>query len=202
MIGITGDVWEIAEPDPVEELKQAVLEKKDVLQAYINREKKLNRYEPSQGTVTVPPARKAESYMVSTIYTLDHDITDASGAVIYPAGFRYNILDYQPFPLKYKYVIFNGADEAEIAFVFKRFGKDPDVRFLVTQGTGAWLKTVRKTGGDYEVKFLTREMADILHVRATVSAAYQVGNRLKVDVIPVPEKAESPASYQHLQKEN
>ncbi|QTA78492.1 Uncharacterized protein dnl_07140 [Desulfonema limicola] len=196
VIGITGDVWEIAEPDPVEELKKIADAKKEILQAYLDNERNLNKYVPAEGIITIPPAQKSETYIVNTVFTLDHDITDQSGSLIYPAGFKYNILDYRPFPLKNKYVIFNGASKAEIAFVFERFGNDPEAKFFVTRGTEAWLKTIQTTGGAYEIKFLTREMADILHIKATISVVYQVENYLKVDVVPVPEQTENPASYQ------
>ena len=189
VVGITGDVWEIAEPDPVEELKRIAEEKKDILQAYLDNERNLKKYMPAEGIITIPPAQKSETYIVNTVFTLDHNIIDETGSVIYPAGFKYNILDYRPFPLKHKYVIFNGASKAEIAFVFERFGNEPGAKFFVTQGTEAWLKTIQTTGGDYEIKFLTREMADILHIKATISIVYQVEDYLKVDIVPVPGKA-------------
>lgn len=190
-IGVAGDIWRIAEPDPVEEIRKIAMEKQETIQAVLESEKELENFKPVQEVKALPAADKPESYIVDTIYTLAHDITDAEGNILYPAGFTYNVLDFAPFPLTRRYVIFNGADEKEAALVADRYGDDPMTRFFVTGDINGWIKIVRSKGGLNAVKLLTPETARLFHLKATISVVYQEGDHLRVDVIPALQNEET-----------
>ena len=44
------------------------------------------------------PARKERTFLVDMTYTLDRDIADEKGNVVYPKGYTFNPLDYITYP--------------------------------------------------------------------------------------------------------
>jgi conjugal transfer pilus assembly protein TraW len=185
-VGTCGTTWEISEKDPVEEIKSAFAEKRDEIEARIETLRDLRNFQPAN-SVVIEPAKEKRSYEVDMTFTLDHDLTDIDGKLIYPAGTRYNILDYPPFPMKSKYVFFDGANPDQIEFVLERFSGERNVIFITGGGMAAWREAGKRIGSG--LKMLTADLARVLHITQAVSVAYQSGRAIRVDVFPPPNDA-------------
>jgi len=170
-----GRTWPVAEPDPVAEIKKALDAKKEVIAKDLELlQQGALSYEPPGGPVVLEPADNDYEYLVDMTYTLDHDLVvpDGSGRdrVLYPAGFRFNVLDYVS--LDNTYVVFDGTNPCEVRFVKETFGQDPKARLLAANGI---TETTEKALG--RVVWLLPEIARVFHLEATVSAiSRQEGN--------------------------
>ena len=112
-------------------------------------------------------------------YTLDHDLVVPNGSgrnrVLYPAGFKFNVLDYVS--LDNTYVVFDGTNPCEVRFVKETFGQDPKARLLAANGmTGATEKALGR------VAWLLPEIARVFHLEATVSAVSRQGGNAAIKV--------------------
>lgn len=183
-VGVHGEVWEIAEKDPVIAIQAAYAEKEDLIKAQVEAMRDLKGYSPEIKPVKLQKAKDKKSYLVNTTYTLGNDISDQDGNVVYPAGTVYNVLDYPPFPMKKKYVFFDGANPLEIEYVLSRYANDPSAVFITDGNVEAWKIAREKIGSG--LKMLTKELAEVFHIQNTISVAYQSDNNIRVDVIPPP----------------
>ncbi|WP_429885618.1 hypothetical protein, partial [Geoalkalibacter halelectricus] len=89
-LGRVGALYPIAERDALEEIEERARQ--------IDWETKLTNprpgeYRPAQ-PARLPPAREERIFLVDPSYRLERDLVDGQGALLYPAGFRFNPLDY------------------------------------------------------------------------------------------------------------
>lgn len=182
--GTHGDIWDITESDPVAGIQSAYEAQKVEIQRKIDAVKDLKRYEPDIPTVQLETAKKRTSYLVDLTFTLENDIRDKDGKLIYPAGTQYNILDYPPFPTKRKYVFFDGANPEQVESVLSMFSDDSSVVYITGGSMAAWMAAKDKIGSG--LKILTEDLAETLHIRYSISVAYQQDRNFRVDVIPPP----------------
>ena len=61
---------------------------------------------------TIGPARKDRTFLVDMTYTLERDIRDDKGNIVYPAGYAFNPLSYVSYPRTL--VILNGKRPEQI----------------------------------------------------------------------------------------
>lgn len=123
-----GELYPIAEKDALEEIKEKV--------AGLDLEKlKMKARESAERQLILRSeyqrACENSTFSFYPVYTLEVDIKDEKGNVIYPKGYTFNPLDYMPFP--FTFVFFDGSSEKEVEWVKKNF-KDTDGVFLVTTG--------------------------------------------------------------------
>jgi len=171
-LGKHGNLYEIAEPDFLEVIKmkaRALEQDSDLIKKKMR--KKVESYRP-QNAVDLPPAKKNGVRLVDMTYTLEFDITDGKGNVVYPKGFRFNPLEYVPF--NETLVVLNGTREREIKwFLSSRYANEPGVKVLLTEGR--WME-VKKSLGRH-VYYLTDFMAGRLHIEATPSVVRAQSNK-------------------------
>lgn len=187
-VNVSGDTWEIAEPDPYLEIKAALQSKKEVIRKEFQEiwKTKLNSYVSPEGSFKLARALNNEKYKVDTTYTLDQDLNylDDSGHLktLYPKGFKYNILDYVA--LSNTYVVLDGTRKDDVQYVAEKFKDDSKVKFLVSDGL---VQAARALPGN-QIALLTPRVAQVFNVKASVSVVKQEGNTLIVEVIAVPTK--------------
>lgn len=183
IVGRSGNVYKIAEPDALKELedKAASIDKKSIDKEDTTR--MIETYRPSN-VVSLPPAKKDRTFLVDMTYKLEFDIPDGKGGILYPKGFVFNPLEYVPFSRTI--VVLNGAAENEVDwFTASEYYKRTDVMLLITDGT--WKDLLGRFKRN--VFYLTEPVATRFRVSATPSVIVKKDNKfMEVREIHVPEK--------------
>ncbi len=132
-LGTFGTTYPIAERDALAEI-EAQAEQVDWGRIF-NRKKSeqmIKNYHP-EDSVSLPRAAKDRVRTVDMSYTLEFDIPDEKGNIMYPAGYVFNPLEYMQYPNTI--VIIDGSDRAQVEW-FKRSPhcKDITTKLLITTG--------------------------------------------------------------------
>jgi len=170
-----GQVYPIAEPDMLVEI-QAKAESIDwakVLDRGKQRER-LKNFQP-ETLVKLPPATNDRAFLVDMTYTLDVDLPDGKGGILYPKGYSFNPLDYAP--LRGKLVIIDGSDPRQVKwFAGSPYFKDISVKLLLSGGSYSQLMEKFRR----PVFYYMQPMAVRLQLEAVPAIVEQVGKQLKV----------------------
>ncbi len=134
-LGIAGVTYPIAEKDALKEIEERAKQvdwhkviKKDKMEAAIKN------YKPG-GIKQLPRAADSRVFHVDMTYTLEVDIKDKDGNVLYPKGFVFNPLDYVKNPGTI-FIVINGADSSQVNWFKKsRYVNDPNVTLMITDGS-------------------------------------------------------------------
>jgi len=184
-LGAVGATYRIAEPDALSEIKAAAA-KADWRAVFRDARAWIKQYRPKD-LKSLPPATKHRSFLVDMTYTLDRDIPDGKGGILYPKGYTFNPLDYVR--LTRILVILDGGDRRQVDW------------FKTSQYADDYRVTTILTGGDYydlmkeldrPVFYLPAEMADRLHLTAVPSVVRQRGKHLEVTEIPAAKEKDEP----------
>jgi conjugal transfer pilus assembly protein TraW len=132
-LGSVGATWPIAEQDALAELEARA---KEVDWSSVMDRRKMERslrdYRP-EGMTSLPAAKKDRTFQVDMNYTLDFDIPDGKGGILYPRGYSFNPLAYAFFPGVL--VVIDGDDARQVKwFQASPYGKDHRVRLLLSGG--------------------------------------------------------------------
>jgi conjugal transfer pilus assembly protein TraW len=93
-LGVVGETYPVVEPDVFAELKEEAARKNRFGDdAFLER---MKTYQP-EDIHHLPRATMDRIFLVDMTYTLDRDLLDGDGKVIYPRGFTFNPLDYVSF---------------------------------------------------------------------------------------------------------
>lgn len=170
-----GRVYPIAEPDMLEELraKAATVDWGKV----VNKDQqkaKLKAFKP-ENLVSLPPAKQDRAFLVDMTYTLEFDLPDGKGGILYPKGYSFNPLDYAP--LRGKLVVIDGSDPRQVAwFASSPYRNDLNVKLLLSGGSYYQLiETFQRP-----VFYYMQPMAIRLQLEAVPSVVEQSGRHLKV----------------------
>lgn len=174
-LGTVGNVYPVVEPDALAEIKEAAA-RVDWEKA-MDRQKKLamiKNFRPDD-LHPLPAATADNSFLVDMTYTLDGDIPDGKGGVLYPKGFSFNPLDYVS--LTSVLVVIDAGDRRQVDwFKTSPYAENYRTRLLLS-------------GGDYydlsdelerPVFYLMDRVARRLQVAAVPSVIRQQGNMLQV----------------------
>jgi conjugal transfer pilus assembly protein TraW len=182
-LGVVGPTYEITERDLIEVMKDRFrrLEQTGEFLKLEERYKAkvvdaIERPRPIPGITSTQSAR---TFFVDPSWTLDRNVVDEKGQVLFPAGIRVNPLDYAP--LTQKLLFFDQRDRSQVAFA-RRFLAEATARVKLILVGGEPLKLMRQwkrevfydQGGVLSRKFRLQQ------VPALIS---QDGNRLRVDEI-------------------
>lgn len=184
-LGVFGAVYDIAEKDALKEIEERAKEA-DMNRAVNRGElvKKLRNYAPEDlKDMKLRPAQKERIFLVDMTYTLDRDIADEKGNVVYPKGYRFNPLDYITYPGTI--VILNGKSPAQVAW-FKRsdYSRDLRAKLLIADGLHAELSKAFNR----PVFYASQAIIEVFQIKAVPSVVKQKGVVMEVREIPVPEK--------------
>jgi conjugal transfer pilus assembly protein TraW len=180
-LGSVGNVYSVVEPDALAEIQEAAA-RVDWEKA-IDHQKKLEmikNFRPGD-LHPLPAAKSDRSFRVDMTYTLDSDIPDGKGGVLYPRGFSFNPLDYVK--LTSILVIIDADDRRQVDwFKTSPFAEDYRTRLILS-------------GGDYydlfeeldrPVFYLMDTVARRLHLTAVPSVIRQQDNMLQVREVMLP----------------
>ena len=132
------------------------------------------RYQPAN-LQALPRATKDATTMVDLTHTLEQDVQDANGQVLYPAGFTFNPLQYVS--LSGALVVIDGSDPEQVAwFKGSPYGSNRRALLLLSGGLAAALRD----GLQRPVAYLTQDIAQRLQVRAAPSVVVERDNQLVI----------------------
>ena len=132
------------------------------------------RYQPAN-LQALPRAEKDTTTMVDLTHTLEEDVQDANGQVLYPAGFTFNPLQYVS--LSGALVVIDGSDPEQVAwFQGSPYVKNHRALLLLSGGLAAPLRDELAR----PVAYLTEDIALRLQVRAVPSVVIEQENQLVI----------------------
>ena len=164
-----GPTYPIGEQDIREEFKQkATLIDLDAL---FNTH---NRYQPAN-LHPLPRAANDRVFAVDLTHTLDHDIKDSQGNLLYPQGFTFNPLQYAG--LSGGLVVIDGSDAKQVEwFKGSPYFQNHRAIFLLSGGYANELKQALQR----PVYYLTHDIAARLQLKAVPSVVVEQDNKLTV----------------------
>lgn len=182
-LGVVGKTYPIKERDALEEVESRARQ--------VDWKKALAKIKPEnyrpKDLERLPRAVKPDSFIVDMTYTLDMDIPDGRGGILYPKGYTFNPLDYVPF-LK-TLVVINPKDRDQAAwFRSSPYAGRVDVMLLITDGS--YVEMSKKL--NRPVFYATSRIVERFNLRAVPSIVYQDGRFMKVDEVSVPKPKEAP----------
>ena len=171
-LGTVGTTYPVIEQDVVEQLKERAVYKSNEEQRRLLGQ--LEKYQPSD-MHSLPRAKVDRSFPVDMTYTLEHDLRDNEGKIIYPRGFTFNPLDYVPF--SEGLVIIDGDDPEQVEWFLKSpYARNHRARLLITGGYAYELsKKLHRA-----VYYLTDLMAKRLQLAAVPAVVVREGRKLRV----------------------
>lgn len=182
-MGVSGRTYRIAEPDAMAEIKSAAA--RSDWKKFMDREKvtqRVKHYRPAD-LRQLPPAKADRSFLVDMTYTLDMDIPDGKGGVLYPKGYSFNPLDYIALPITLVVLDGNSLDQLNW-FIHSAYADDLRTRLIVTDGN--YYDLIEKF--DRPVFYLPAEMTSRLKLSAVPSVVQQQGKKMLVREFRVPVK--------------
>ena len=139
------------------------------------------RYQPANLHV-LPRATKDTTRMVDLTHTLEQDVQDANGQVLYPAGFTFNPLRYVS--LSGALVVIDGSDAEQVAwFKDSPYGSNRRALLLLSGGLAAALRDELRR----PVAYLTEDIARRLQLRAAPSVVMEHDQHLTVREVRIDE---------------
>ena len=164
-----GKTYPIVEQDIREEFKQKVTGID--IEALLNTH---NRYQPAN-LHTLPRAASDRVFTVDLTHTLEHDIKDSQGNLLYPQGFSFNPLKYAG--LSGGMVVIDGSDPKQVEwFQGSPYFQNHRAILLLSGGYAAEVKQELKR----PVYYLTHDIAARLQLKAAPSVVVEQDNKLTV----------------------
>jgi len=173
-LGSIGTTYPVVERNVIDELKSRIDQERlaKIMEEY-------KHYKPVD-LHFLPAVQADRSFQVDMTYTLDHDIQDENGRILYPKGLTWNPLDYVSFPGGL--VIINGEDARQLQwFAASEYAKNRQARLLVTSGNAmALIKQLHRP-----VFYLNKVIATRLQLTAVPSVVVQEGKMIRVREVKV-----------------
>ena len=138
-------------------------------------------YQPAN-LQALPRATKDATTMVDLTHTLEQDVQDANGQVLYPAGFTFNPLRYVS--LSGALVVIDGSDPEQVAwFKGSPYGTNRRALLLLSGGLATTLRDELRR----PVAYLTEDIAQRLQLRAVPSVVMEQDQHLTVREVRIDE---------------
>ena len=138
-------------------------------------------YQPAN-LQALPRATKDVTTMADLTHTLEQDVQDANGQVLYPAGFTFNPLRYVS--LSGALVVIDGSDPEQVAwFKGSPYGANRRALLLLSGGLAAALRDELRR----PVAYLTEDIARRLQLRAAPSVVMEHDQHLTVREVRIDE---------------
>ena len=132
------------------------------------------RYQPAN-LQALPRAEKDTTTRVDLTHTLEQNLIDAQGTILYPAGFTFNPLRYVS--LTGALVVIDGSDPEQVAwFKGSPYGANRRALLLLSGGLAAALRDELRR----PVAYLTEDVASRLQLRAVPSVVVEQDNQLVI----------------------
>ena len=132
------------------------------------------RYQPAN-LQALPRATKDTTTRVDLTHTLEQDLIDAQGTILYPAGFTFNPLRYVS--LTSALVVIDGSDPEQVAwFKGSPYGSNRRALLLLSGGLAVALRDELRR----PIAYLTEDIARRLQLRAVPSIVVERDNQLMI----------------------
>lgn len=180
-LGIFGRTYPIVEKDAIEELKSraAAVDWGKVFNSE-KMGKTIRDYRPD--TRNLPTTMESRNRLVDISYSLEMDIPDGKGGVLYPRGYTFNPLAYVKFSKTL--VVINGDDPIQVEwFLTTDYAEAFDTVLLITDGSYFDLAQKLKR----PVFYATARIIDRLQLRAVPTVARQSGTYMEISEIALPQ---------------
>ncbi len=166
-----GKTFPVNEPDLLTELRQQMPAPE---QLYKETRQAIDKFQP----VAVKPLQRASatrSYHIDPTYTLNQDLTDGRGNLLYPKGYSFNPLDYLPFTGGL--LVIDGSDKGQIEWLYASpYITNQQIRILLSDGNATELS--EELGRP--VYYFTADAAKRFQVTAVPALVMRDGDQLKV----------------------
>lgn len=177
VLGTFGQVYAITEPDALAEIEERA--RSINWQSILDKEKPED-FRPSH-LVQLPRAKRDRSFLVDMTYTLEFDVPDGQGGILYPRGYRFNPLEYVPF--NQTLVILDGDDPEQLAWLkSSSLLSEPSSLILLTQG--AFSRVGKQLGRT--VFYADRRILERFNLAAVPSVVSRKGRLMEVKEIEIP----------------
>ena len=138
-------------------------------------------YQPAN-LQALPRATKDTTTRVDLTHTLEQDLVDAQGTILYPRGFTFNPLRYVS--LSGALVVIDGSDPEQVAwFKGSPYGANRRALLLLSGGLAAALRDELQR----PVAYLTEDIAQRLQLRAVPSVVMEQDQHLTVREVLIDE---------------
>lgn len=171
-----GNTYDISERDALSELENRV--------GQVDWGKELSKIDPEsyrpEGIPYLPVARTKNSYFVDPTYTLERDIPDQYGGILYPAGFKFNPLDFVSF--QKTIIVIDGNSADQLAWFKKTLFYSKVDTTLLLSGGGSALDLAKKI--NRPVYYVTSAIAQKFRLAAVPAIVKTSGRLFSVETIP------------------
>ena len=131
-------------------------------------------YQPAN-LQALPRATKDTTTRVDLTHTLEQDLVDTQGTILYPAGFTFNPMRYVS--LSGALVVIDGSDPEQVAwFKGSPYGTNRRALLLLSGGLATTLRDELRR----PVAYLTEDIAQRLQLRAVPSVVVEQDNQLVI----------------------
>jgi conjugal transfer pilus assembly protein TraW len=179
-LGVLGRTYPVIEPDLMEELRQSAIAVEKKWTPLLTHP---HDYQPKD-LHPLPRASTDKTFLVDMLFTLDHDISDGKGNIVYPKGFSFNPLNHIAF--SGDLLVLDGSDPEQLAWWEQSpYFDATNLRLLLSGGKAGEL------GARYQRPFyyLTKVMAERLQLQAVPSLVLRKNNQLEVREVLIPKEA-------------
>jgi len=181
--GVIGKTYPIIERDLIEVIHERIQQKKEsgeldaLHRGMAERSKGYARRPPG---VALPRAEEYRVTEVNPVYTLEKDITDADGKVIFKAGTKVNPLEVNPLTKTLCFI--DGDDPEQVIWLKTYCGKDLRNKLIMVNGD--YLAVTEKTG--MRIYFDQRGyLVERFGIKAVPAVIRQNGKVLYVEEFPI-----------------
>ncbi|MDT8342631.1 MAG: hypothetical protein RQ751_14065 [Longimicrobiales bacterium] len=191
-LGQVGRVYPIAEPDALQEIEEraAAIRWEEVLPEEKRRALVVD-YRP-RDLAPLPRAEEERVRAVDMTYTLEVDLPDGKGGILYPKGYTFNPLEYVFYPNVL--VVLDGSDPEQVTwFRESSLARDPRVRLLLSGGSWSEVSAALER----PVYYLTAPLRQRLQLEAVPAVLWHSGVVMEVKEIDVA-KTEPPETQPAL----
>lgn len=177
VLGTVGRVFPIAERDALAEIEERAGQVD--WKALPQRERPAD-YRPAT-LVHLPRVARGRTFLVDMAHTLDFDVPDGRGGILYPKGFRFNPLEHVPF--NQTLVVLDGDDPEQLAWL-RGYGpaREPGTMILLSGGS------YREIGAALgrAVFYADRRIIERFRLAAVPSLVARKGHMMEVTEIALP----------------
>ncbi len=174
-----GQTWPYAEQNALDEIQVTLQREKPQIEKRLKEssdeaKKRLESY-VAPNVHPLPRAQEDKVFLVDMRYTLDRDITNQDGSVIFKKGYTFNPLDSMSF--LQKIVVFDPTDKAQKDWFLSTPYKD-DFSAMILITAGAALQVTKEL--QRPVMYLTHPIAQRFHLQSSPCVIVQQGRSMAV----------------------
>lgn len=178
-LGKFAETYPIAEKDAIEEIQQKAknLDMQSLIDP-IDAEAKITSFKPK--TIFLPKAAKERRFLVDITHTLEFDVMDKDGNVVYPAGYQINPLEHINNPMTYIFI--DASDEDQVNWLINSAYADSlSCRVLITDGE--YFELTEQLGRP--VYYALDVIVERFQLEYVPSVVFQSGKHMKVHEVNI-----------------